>query len=120
MPEQVEVHDRDRRNAPGGDDTQDDGQPKTDGGDVGAVTAKRNAAGMVTVDVNGSDDDDDYAGGETNAGSSAWNSVTLTKTNAGDDSTDMVVIYTDIEAPSDKDFSGEYDDSDARRRYSWT
>ena len=79
------------------------------GGDVGAVTAKRNAAGMVTVDVNG-DADDDYAGGETNAGSSAWNSVTMTKTNAND-STDMVVIYTDIEAPSDKKFSVAYNDT---------
>ena len=74
---------------------------------VSAVTAKRNAAGMVTVDVNG-DADDDYAGGETNAGSSAWNSVTMTKTNAND-STDMVVIYTDIEAPSDKLFTDRYD-----------
>ena len=80
-----------------------------DGGDVGAVTAKRNAAGMVTVDVNG-DADDDYAGGETNADSSAWNSVTMTKTNAND-STDMVVIYTDIEAPSDKKFSVAYNDT---------
>ena len=77
------------------------------GGEVGAVTANRNAAGMVTVDVNG-EADDDYAGGETNAGSSAWNSVTMTKTNAGDDSTDMVVIYTDIEEPSDKLFTEEY------------
>ena len=77
------------------------------GGGVGPVTAKRNAAGMVTVDVNGAVDDD-YAGGETNAGSSAWNSVTMTKTNA-DDSTDMVVIYTDIEAPADELFTMQYD-----------
>ena len=89
---------------PGG--VQPKGTTNLDGGEVGAVTAKRNAAGMVTVDVNG-DADDDYAGGETNAGSSAWNSVTMTKTNA-DDSTDMVVIYTDIEAPSDKLFSAQY------------
>ena len=47
------------------------------------MTAKRNAAGMVTVDVNG-DADDDYAGGETTAGSGDWNSVTLTKTNDDD------------------------------------
>ena len=79
------------------------------------MTAERNAAGMVTVDVNG-DADDDYAGGETNAGSGAWNSVMMTKTNA-DDSNDMVVIYTDIEAPSDKEFSPtiQYDQSSGRR-----
>ena len=88
---------------PGGD------MPKAmpTGGGVSAVTATRNAAGMVTVDVN-SAVDDDYAGGETNAGSSAWNSVTMTKTNAGDDSTDMVVIYTDIDAPADVLFTKRY------------
>ena len=81
--------------------------PANSGGGVSGVTAKRNAAGMVTVDVNGPADDD-YAGGETNAGSSAWNSVTMTKTNT-DDSTDMVVIYTDIEEPSDILFTMQYD-----------
>ena len=80
--------------------------PLNSGGGVSGVTAKRNAAGMVTVDVNGTDDDD-YAGGETNADSSAWNSVTMTKTNAND-STDMVVIYTDIEAPSDVPIKTRY------------
>ena len=62
-----------------------------------AVT--RNAAGMVTVDVNG-DDDDVYAGGETTAGSGDWNSVTMTKTDAVG-VTDTLVIYTDIDAPTD-------------------
>ena len=82
--------------------------PPVDGGSgVSMVSATRNAAGMVAVDVNGTADDDDYAGGETNAGSSAWNSVTMTKTNAND-STDMVVIYTDIEEPSDILFTVRY------------
>ncbi len=82
------------------------------GGDITAVTAKRNAAGMVTVDVNG-EDDDAYVGGETDASSGDWNSVTMSKTNVGGESTDMAVVYTDIEAPSDKLFTEEYD-SDAR------
>ena len=67
---------------------------------VTAVMATRNAAGMVTVDVNGGTDDV-YAGGETTAGSGDWNSVTLTKTDAGAEATDTVVIYTDIDAPTD-------------------
>ena len=79
----------------------------TAGSSVTGVTAERDAAGMVTVDLNG-DVDDDYAGGETNAGSSAWNNVTMTKTNAADDSTDTVVVYTDIAAPADADFGTEY------------
>ena len=78
-------------------------------GGVTGVTATRNAADLVAVDVNGSAADDDYTGGETNAGSSTWNRVTMTKTNADDDSTDMVVIYTDIEAPSDMLFTERYD-----------
>ena len=77
------------------------------GGDV-AVTAKRNASGMVAVDVNG-DDDDVYDGGDANAHASGWTAVTLTRTNAADDSTDTVVIYTDISAPDDAVFIVHYD-----------
>ena len=80
--------------------------PNDDMSGVSAVTAKHNAAGMVTVDVNGAVDDD-YAGGETNAGSSAWNSVVMTKTDA-DETSDTLVIYTDIEAPADVLFTKEY------------
>ena len=72
--------------------------PDTPSG-VTAVMATRNAAGMVTVDVN-SDADDVYAGGETTAGDGDWNSVTMTKTD-GNEATDTVVIYTDIDAPTD-------------------
>ena len=76
--------------------------PAMDSG-VTEVGASRNAAGMVTVDVNGRAVDDDYAGGATPAGSGDWNSVTLTKTNANvtPESSDTVVLYTDIAAPSD-------------------
>ncbi len=70
-----------------------------------AVT--RDAAGKLTVDVNG-DADDEYAGGETTADMGDWNSVTLTKTDVSDESTDTVVFYTDISAPSDKKFTVEY------------
>ena len=76
---------------------------------VQAVT--RNAAGMVTVDVNGAADDV-YAGGETTAGSGDWNSVTLTKTDAGTEATDTVVFYTDIEAPSDKLLTAQYEQTE--------
>ena len=78
-----------------------------DGSGVTAVTATRNAAGMVTVDVNGAADDV-YGGGETAAGDGDWNSVTLTKTDAGTEATDTVVIYTDIAAPKDKLFTAQY------------
>ena len=71
------------------------------GGDVTGVTATRNPAGMVTVDVNG-DDADDYTGGETTAGSGDWNSATLTK------GTNTLVVYTNVEAPSDQDFADAY------------
>ena len=57
--------------------------PTEDSG-VTVVSATRNAAGMVAVDVNDTADDD-YAGGETNAGSSAWNNVMMTKTNSNED-----------------------------------
>ena len=73
-----------------------------------AVTAKHSVPGAVTVDVNGVDDDV-YEGGETAAGSGDWNSVTMTRTNA-DDTTDTLVIYTDIEAPADKPFNDIYKD----------
>ena len=68
---------------------------------VTAVTATRNAAGMVTVDVNGATTDDVYTGGETTARSGDWNSVTMTKTDAGTEAEDTLVIYTDIDAPAD-------------------
>ena len=71
------------------------------GGDVAAViVVKRDAAGMVTVDVNGATTADVYTGGETTAGSGDWNSVTMTKTDAVG-VTDTLVIYTDIDAPTD-------------------
>ena len=61
-----------------------------------AVTATRNAAGMVTVDVNGNVADDYMdVDGETIAGSGDWNGVTMTS------GTNTLVVYTDIEAPSD-------------------
>ncbi len=68
---------------------------------------KRDAAGKVTVDVNGATADD-YAGGETTAGSGDWNSVTLTKTDVVTEAEDTVVFYTDIEAPSDKLLTAQY------------
>ena len=67
---------------------------------VTLVTAARNAAGMVTVKV----DDDDYTGGETTAGTGDWNGVMLTN------GTNTLVIYTDIEAPSDVLFTTQYAD----------
>ena len=73
--------------------------PDTPSG-VTAVMATRNAAGKLTVDVNSADEDDVYAGGENTAGSSAWNYVMMTKTNAVG-VTDTLVIYTDIDAPTD-------------------
>ena len=85
--------------------------PTTTTSDVATPVIKRNVAGMMTVDVNG-DDDDAYAGGETTASSGDWNSFfMLTKTNdEGEDteSTDTVVIYTDIDGPADKKFNDQY------------
>ena len=72
--------------------------PDGTGADVAAVVATRDAAGMITIDVNGNSDDD-YAGGAATAGSGDWNSVTMTKDDA-DDSTDTLVISTDIAAPT--------------------
>ena len=71
------------------------------------LAATRDAAGAVAIDVNG-DDDDAYTGGETAAGSGDWNSVTMTKTDAATEATDTLVIYTDIEAPSDKLLTAQY------------
>ena len=65
--------------------------------------------GMVTIDVNGADEDDDYAGGATPAGSGDWNYVTMTKTDAVDEDTDTVVLYTDIAAPADVLFSKQHE-----------
>ena len=67
---------------------------------VPGVVAKRNAAGMVTVDMNGAADDV-YTGGATTAGSGSWNSVTMTRSDAVSGATDTLVIYTDIDAPKD-------------------
>ena len=69
---------------------------------VEAVTATRNAAGMVAVKV----DDDDYTGGETTAGSGDWNSATLTN------GINTLVIYTDVEAPADKKFTDKYEQTE--------
>ena len=72
------------------------------------VTAKHSAARAVTVDVNGVDDDV-YEGGETTAGSGDWNSVMMTRTNAdATDTTDTLVIYTDIDAPADVPIKTRY------------
>ena len=71
------------------------------------LVASRSVAGMVTIDVNGADEDDDYAGGATPAGSGDWNSVTMTKTDA-EGNTDTVVLYTDIAAPADVLFRMQY------------
>ena len=76
------------------------------GASVTGVTAERDADDLVTVDLNG-ELDDDYADNEITAGSGDWNSVTMTKTNA-DDTTDTVVVYTDIAAPTDADFGTLY------------
>lgn len=65
--------------------------------------------GTITIDVNGTDNDDMYTGGENPAGSGNWNGAVLTKSN--DDtaqSTDTLVIYTDIDAPSDRMFTDKY------------
>ena len=71
------------------------------------ISVTRDADGAVTIDVNG-DDDNLYAGGEVTAGDGAWTSATLTKTDAGTEATDTLVIYTDIAAPKDKLFTAEY------------
>ena len=71
-----------------------------------AVAATRDAAGAVAIDVNGATDDV-YAGGEVTADASGWTSATLTRTNT-DESTDTLMIYTDIEAPADKLLTEQY------------
>ena len=78
--------------------------PTDDASGVTGVTATRNAAGMVAVDVNGNDVADDYVDvdGETIAGSGGWNGVTMTS------GTNTLVVYTDIEAPTDRDFGDKY------------
>ena len=75
---------------------------------VAIPVVKRDAAGKITVDVNG-DTADDYAGGETTASSNDWNSVTMTKTDVVTGSEDTVVIYTDIAAPTDKLLTAQYE-----------
>ena len=74
-----------------------------------AVAATRDAAGAVGIDVNGAAIDDVYAGGEVTADASGWTSATLTKTDAVTEATDTLMIYTDIEAPTDKLFTDQYD-----------
>ena len=76
---------------------------------VTAVTATRDAAGMVNIDVNGTATDA-YTGGSVSASSSAWTPATLTKTNAVAQSQDTVMIYTDIEAPADMLLTTKYGD----------
>ena len=79
-------------------------------GVLDVLTVKRDAAGMVTIDVNGVDADNDvYDGGEVTAGSGAWTSALLTKTDADTEAQDVVAFYTDIAAPSDKKFTNQYD-----------
>ena len=82
--------------------------PETASG-VTEVTATRDAAGMVNIDVNGTVTDA-YTGGSVSAGSSDWTPATLTKTDAVAQSQDTVMIYTDIEAPADVLFTTEYAD----------
>ncbi len=79
-----------------------------DSSGVDGLSVERDVAGTITVDVNG-DDDDDYAGGETTAGDDDWNSVRMTREDAGGESTHTLVIYTDIEEPADKPFTDLYD-----------
>ena len=67
--------------------------------------ATRNAAGMVAVTVS----DEDYTGDGTTAGAGDWNGVTLTS------GTNTLVIYTDIEAPSDKLFTAQYNQEEPER-----
>ena len=71
---------------------------------VRSVTAERDFAGTITIDVNGGDENE-YRGGEIEAGSGDWNGVTLTRIR-DDGSNDVVVIYTDIEAPLDQTVEG--------------
>ena len=75
---------------------------------VNTVTAKRDAAGMVTVTT----DNDDYTGGENPADSSGWTGTMLSKTDAVAETQDILVIYTDIEAPKDKPFIDLYERPD--------
>ena len=86
--------------------------PDLDTSGVSAVTATRDAADMVMIDVNGGDTDDVYAGGEVSAGSGAWTSAMLTKTDAASEAMDTLVIYTDIEEPADKRFTLQYSQED--------
>ena len=73
---------------------------------ISEVIATRKA-GKVMIDVNG-DTDDVYTGGEVSADNDAWTSAMLTKTDEASEATDTLVIYTDIEAPSDKLFTLQY------------
>ena len=70
-------------------------------------TITRSVAGNIEIDVNG-DADDDYAGGSVMAGSGSWNSAMLTKTDAATETQDVLVIYTDIDEPSDRRFTDKY------------
>ncbi len=81
--------------------------PDATGSGVSAITATRDAAGMIAVDVNG-ENPDDYSGGTAMAGSGDWNAVMLTMTDAATEATDTLVIYTDIDAPADTLFRTVY------------
>ncbi len=70
---------------------------------VTAVTAKRNTAGTVTVELG---DAKGYTGGEGPAGSDGWTGVMLSRTNENK-SEDQVVVYTDIAAPKPTTLAAE-------------
>ena len=76
---------------------------------ITAQEITRDADGTLTVDVNGKVEDV-YMGGEGTAGSDAWNSVIMTKTDAlGTE--DTLVIYTDIAEPEDVLLTTRYGES---------
>ena len=81
------------------------------GSDVDGVVLKRDTDGTVTIDFNGRDDDE-YDGGEVDAGSGDWTTAVLTRANS-DDSTDTIVVYTDIEGPEDQLLTGAGRDDEA-------
>ena len=68
---------------------------------VMGVTANRAVDGTVTVALTGVDD---FTGGEANAGD-GWTSTMLTRANDGSD--DIVVVYTDVGAPTAKMLTAE-------------
>ena len=65
------------------------------------ITAKRDAAEMVTVTVS-EPEDDDYDGGTSSAATNGWTGTTLTKKD------NTLVIYTDVDASTDESFIVQY------------